>query len=37
MGTLEKILENTGHKLLPLPPYSHELNKIEKRWVVVKR
>ena len=31
-----KALENAGHTLLYLPPYSPDLNPIEKKWAQVK-
>ena len=36
MNKLEKIAEKYGHKILPLPPYSPELNPIEKCWANIK-
>ena len=32
-----EIIENSGHQLLFLPPYSPDLNPIEKCWAVIKR
>jgi len=34
---LEKIIKGTGHCLLFLPPYSPDLNPIEKLWVNMKK
>ena len=34
---LEKIIEGTGHCLLFLPPYSPDLNPIEKLWANMKK
>jgi len=36
-GTIQKIVERAGCKLLYLPPYSPDLNPIEPVWSVVKR
>ena len=36
MNKLEKIAEKYCHKILPLPPYSPELNPIEKCWANLK-
>ena len=33
---LEKIIRGTGHRLLFLPPYSPDLNPIEKVWASMK-
>jgi transposase len=30
------LIENAGHQLLYLPPYSPDLNPIEKKWSHVK-
>jgi transposase len=30
-------LEEYGHKLLPLPPYSPDLNPIEQTFAIIKR
>ena len=32
-----EMLENAGHKLLYLPPYSPDLNPIEKKWAQAKK
>ncbi|MFU2164392.1 transposase [Streptococcus pluranimalium] len=37
MSRLELLCEEYGHKLLPLPPYSPELNPIEKSWANLKK
>jgi transposase len=34
---MQKILENSGHTLLYLPPYSPDLNPIEKKWAQAKQ
>ena len=34
---LDKMFEEFGHKLLPLPPYSPEYNPIEKTWAHIKK
>ena len=34
---LKKSIANTGHRLLFLPPYSPELNPIERHWADLKR
>lgn len=34
---LKVILSGTGHRLLFLPPYSPDLNPIEKYWAMLKR
>ncbi len=31
-GRIEQLIQNAGCKLLYLPPYSPDLNKIEKCW-----
>ena len=31
------MLENSGHTLLYLPPYSPDLNPIEKKWAQAKQ
>lgn len=33
---MQQILENSGHILLYLPPYSPDLNHIEKKWAQAK-
>ncbi len=33
---MQKILEDSGHTLLYLPPYSPDLNPIEKKWAQAK-
>ena len=37
MGVLREMAEKLGHKVLPLAPYSPELNPIEKVWANIKR
>ena len=37
MKHLEGLAHERGHKLVPLPPYSPELNPIEKTWTHIKR
>lgn len=37
ISVLKDIVEQKGHKVLPLPPYSPELNPIEKIWANIKR
>ena len=37
MSRLERLCEEYGHKLLPLPPYSPEYNPIEKTWAHIKK
>ena len=37
MHKLQEIAKPYGHIILPLPPYSPELNSIEKFWVVLKK
>ncbi|WP_420915917.1 transposase [Neisseria mucosa] len=37
MGVLREMAEKWGHKVLPLAPYSSELNPIEKVWANIKR
>ena len=37
ISVLKGIAEQKGHKVLPLPPYSPELNPIEKIWANIKR
>ncbi len=32
-----KIIEDSGHTLLYLPPYSPDLNNIEKKWAQAKQ
>lgn len=34
---MQKILEDSGHTLLYLPPYSPDLNPIEKKWAQAKK
>ena len=36
-GNISTILENHGHKLLPLPPYSPDFNPIEQSFAILKR
>ena len=36
-NVLEKIIKGTGHCLLFLPPYSPDLNSIEKLWANMKK
>ena len=36
MGVLREMAEKWGHKVLPLAPYSPELNPIEKVWANIK-
>ena len=33
----KKLIEEKGCKLIYLPPYSPELNKIENYWAIIKR
>ena len=33
---MQKMLEDSGHTLLYLPPYSPDLNPIEKKWAHAK-
>ena len=33
---IQELIKNAGHKLLYLPPYSPELNPIEKKWAHIK-
>ena len=33
---MQKMLEDSGHTLLYLPPYSPDLNPIEKKWAQAK-
>ena len=37
MVVLREMAEKLGHKVLPLAPYSPELNPIEKVWANIKR
>ncbi|MBH5330099.1 IS630 family transposase [Eikenella sp. S3360] len=37
MGVLRETAGKSGHKVLPLAPYSPELNPIEKMWANIKR
>jgi transposase len=34
---MQKILEDSGHTLLYLPPYSPDLNLMEKKWAQAKQ
>ncbi|MBP2620156.1 hypothetical protein DHL47_02160 [Streptococcus panodentis] len=34
---LDKLSIDAGHFFLPLPPYSPELNPIEKSWAILKK
>lgn len=34
---MQKIIQDAGHTLLYLPPYSPDLNPIEKKWAQVKQ
>ena len=34
---MQKIIEDAGHTLLYLPPYSPDLNPIEKKWAQAKK
>jgi transposase len=34
---MQKMLEDSGHTLLYLPPYSPDLNPIEKKWAHAKQ
>ena len=36
-GNIKQIVESYGHSLMYLPPYSPELNPIEKCWGVLKQ
>ena len=33
---MQKLIEDSGHTLLYLPPYSPDLNSIEKKWAYAK-
>ena len=37
MAVLREMAQRAGHIILPLPPYSPELNPIEKVWANIKR
>ena len=37
MAVLREIAKKVGHTILPLPPYSPDLNPIEKVWANIKR
>ena len=37
MNKLKEIVREYGHIILPLPPYSPELNPIEKTWANIKK
>lgn len=37
MSVLAGVTEKEGHKILPLAPYSPELNPIEKVWANIKK
>lgn len=37
MGILREMAHKWGHKILPLAPYSPELNPIERTWANIKR
>lgn len=37
MSVLAEMAEKKGHKILPLAPYSPELNPIEKVWANIKK
>lgn len=37
MGILHEMAQKLGHKILPLSPYSPELNPIEHTWANIKR
>ena len=37
MAVLREIAKKVGHTILPLPPYSPDLNPIEKMWANIKR
>ena len=37
MAVLREMAQREGHIILPLPPYSPELNPIEKVWANIKR
>jgi len=34
---MQKLIKDAGHTLLYLPPYSPDLNPIEKKWAQVKQ
>jgi transposase len=34
---MQKLIANAGHSLLYLPPYSPDLNSIEKKWAQTKQ
>ena len=37
MNKLQEIAQKFGHVILPLPPYSPDLNPIEKTWANIKK
>ena len=37
MNKLQEIAKKFGHVILPLPPYSPDLNPIEKTWANIKK
>nr|WP_245911116.1 transposase [Neisseria iguanae] len=37
MGSLQEPAQSFGHIILPLPPYSPDLNPIEKTWGNIKK
>ena len=36
-GDMQKLIANAGHTLLYMPPYSPDLNPIEKKWAQAKK
>ena len=36
-GRISELLENHGHKMLPLPPYSPDFNNIEQSFAILKK